>query len=297
MTRNLRPLVFLSFALWIPAAVLLHGSDWPEWRGAARTGVSDATGLPSSWSPTGENLAWKAPYGGRSSPVVFGDHLYLQNTAGTGKMMQERLMCFNADTGKLLWEHKYNIFTSDVPPHRIAWASPAVDTTTGNVFAFSGTGQLKAFSADGKPLWERSLAEEFGMWTTHGGRVSSPVIDGTQVIVSGLTFLWGQHAGGAHRFISFDKTNGQVNWMSAPEGRPTDTIYANPFIADIDGARLFFSGGSDGAMHALRVSNGEPVWNWMVSKRGLNTAALMIGRDVIVSHSEENIDTSEMGML
>ena len=36
-------------------------------------------------------------------------------------------MCFNADTGKLLWEHKYNLFTSDVPPHRIAWASPVVD--------------------------------------------------------------------------------------------------------------------------------------------------------------------------
>ena len=297
MTRHLRPLFFLSFVLWIPAVVLLNGSDWPEWRGAARTGVSDATGLPSTWSPTGENLAWKAPYGGRSSPVVFGDRLYLQNTSGTGKMMQERLMCFNADTGKLLWEHRYNIFTSDVPPHRIAWASPAIDPATGNVFAFSGNGLLMAFTGEGKALWERSLAEEFGMWTTHGGRVSSPVVDGNQLIVSGLTFLWGQHAGGAHRFISFDKATGQVNWMSAPEGRPTDTIYANPFIADVDGARLFFSGGSDGAMHALRISNGEPVWNWLVSKRGLNTAALLIGNDVIISHSEENIDTSEMGML
>ena len=149
--------------------------------------------------------------------------------------MQERLMCFNADTGKLLWEHRYNIFTSDVPPHRIAWASPAVDPATGNVFAFSGNGLLMSLSTDGKLLWERSLAEEFGMWTTHGGRMSSPIIDGDQMIVSGLTFLWGQHAGGAHRFISFDKTNGQTIWMSAPEGRPTDTIYANPFIADVNG--------------------------------------------------------------
>ena len=57
-----------------------------------------------------------------------------------GANMQERLICFHADTGKLLWEHKYNIFTSDVPPHRIAWASPAVDPATGNVFAFSGNG-------------------------------------------------------------------------------------------------------------------------------------------------------------
>jgi outer membrane protein assembly factor BamB len=292
-----RRLLFLALTLLVPAAALTQGADWPEWRGPGRTGTSAETNLPSSWSPSGQNLAWRVPYGGRSSPVVFGDRLYLQNTSGSGAGMQERLMCFNADTGKLLWEYKYNIFTSDVPPHRIAWASPAVDTATGNVFAFSGNGLLMALSPQGKLLWERSLAEEFGMWTTHGGRVSSPVIDGDQLIVSGLMFLWGQHANGAHRFASFDKTTGQTLWLSAPEGRPTDTIYANPYIADVNGTRMFFTGGSDGAMHALKVATGEPVWNWKVSKRGLNTAALMVGSDVIVTHSEENEGTSEMGML
>jgi outer membrane protein assembly factor BamB len=281
----------------VPAAALLRGADWPDWRGPSRNGASAESGLPTSWSPAGENLAWKAPYGGRSAPVVFGDRLYLQNTSGEGAAMQERLMCFHADTGKLLWEHKYNLFTSDVPPHRIAWASPVVDPASGNVFAFSGNGLLMSFSKDGKPLWERSLAEEFGMWTTHGGRVSSPIIDGQQLIVSGLMFSWGQHAGGAHRFLSVDKATGRVIWLSAPEGRPTDTIYANPFIGDVNGTRTFFSGGSDGAMHALKVATGEKIWSWTVSQRGLNTAALMIGPDVIVSHSEENIGTSEMGML
>ena len=60
---------------------------------------------------------------------------------------------------------------------------------------------------------------------------------------------------------------------------------------------MIFSGGSDGAMHALKIATGEPVWNWLVSQRGLNTAALVVGNDVIVTHSEENIGTSEMGML
>ncbi len=297
MTRHPRLPLVLSLALLLPVAALIGASDWPEWRGPARTGVADATGLPSSWSPAGDNLAWKAPHGGRSAPVVFGDRLYLQNASGSGATLQERLMCFNADTGRLLWEHKYNLFTSDVPPHRIAWASPAVDPATGNVYAFSGNGLLMSLSPAGKLLWERSLAEEFGMWTTHGGRVSSPVIDGDQVIVSGLMFLWGQHAGGAHRYASFDKKTGQAIWLSAPEGRPTDTIYANPFIADVNGMRLFFTGGSDGAMHALKIVNGESVWSWPVSQRGLNTAALLLGPDVIVSHSEENLGTSEMGML
>ena len=58
-----------------------------------------------------------------------------------------------------------------------------------------------------------------------------------------------------------------------------------------------FSGGSDGAMHAIKAATGEAVWNWPVSQRGLNTAALLLGPDVIVTHSEENLGTSEMGML
>src|SRR5437868_14869428 len=99
-------------------------NDWPDWRGPNRDGTSRAKGLPDKWSLAGENLAWKAPYGGRSTPVILGDHLYLENTAGKGETEQERILCFNADTGKLLWEYKFNLFQSDVPAHRVAWASP-----------------------------------------------------------------------------------------------------------------------------------------------------------------------------
>jgi outer membrane protein assembly factor BamB len=289
--------VWLAAALLAPATAVLAGADWPEWRGPGRTGASAEAGLPDKWSPAGENLAWRVPIGGRSSPVVFGDRLYLQTSSGAGATLQERIICFNADTGKQLWEHRYNLFTSDAPPHRIAWSSPAVDPATGNLFAISSGGLLMSLSKDGKVLWERSLAEEFGMWTTHGGRMSSPVIDGDQVIVSGLTFVWGTMAGGAHRFLSFDKATGGTLYATAPEGRPTDTIYANPFIADVNGVRTFFSGGSDGAMHALKVNTGEKIWSWKVSQRGLNTAALGAGSDIIVTHSEENIGSSEMGMV
>lgn len=295
LSRGVR--IWVAAAMLAPATAVLSGANWPEWRGPARTGASTETGLPEQWSPSGENLAWKVPIGGRSAPVVFGDHLYLQTSAGEGATLQERLICFNADTGQQLWEHRYNLFTSDVPPHRIAWASPAVDPATGNIFAISSGGLLMSLSPAGKLLWERSLAEEFGMWTTHGGRMSSPVVDGDQVIVSGLTFMWGTSANGAHRFLSFDKSSGRTIYVTAPEGRPTDTIYANPYITNVNGVRTFFSGGSDGAMHGIKINTGEKIWSWRVSQRGLNTAALGVGSDIIVTHSEENLGTSEMGMV
>jgi len=286
--------IFLNLCLLLVPVLV---SDWAEWRGPARDGISSEKNLPVKWSPTGENLAWKAPYGGRSAPIVVGDHVYLQNSAGAGETLQERLMCFNADTGKLLWEHRFNVYLSDVPPHRVGWASPVGDPSTGNVYVFGVGGNLIGFNRDGKVLWERSLGEDFGLLTTHGGRTVSPIIDGDLVIVSGVTFQWGQHGRGAHRFMAFDKKTGETVWVSAPGGRPYDTTYAPPIIANVNGTRLLIQGASDGVVHAIKPQTGEPVWKYEISKRGLNTGAVLHGNTAILTHSEENLNSSEMGMM
>lgn len=284
-------------ALLGPPAVNSTGNDWTDWRGPARDGISPEKNLPAKWSPAGDNLAWKAPYGGRSAPIVMHGRVYLQNTAGKGETEQERVMCFNADTGKLLWEHRFNVFLSDVPPHRVGWASPVGDPDTGNVYALGVGGSLLAFSNDGKVLWERSLGEDFGLLTTHGGRTVSPIIDGDLLILSGITFGWGAHARGAHRFIAFDKKTGETVWISAPGGRPYDTTYAPMIIVEVNGTRLLIEGASDGSVYALKPQTGEPVWKYEVSKRGLNTGVVVKDKSAIITHSEENLDTSEMGMI
>jgi outer membrane protein assembly factor BamB len=286
--------IYLNVCLAFSFAI---AGDWAEWRGPARDGISTEKNLPEKWSPAGENLAWKAPYGGRSAPIVMGDRLYLVNAAGQGETLQERIMCFNADTGKVLWEHRFNVYLSDVPPHRIGWASPVGDPATGNVYAFGVGGNLIGLNRDGKVLWERSLGEDFGLLTTHGGRTVSPIIDGDLLIVSGVTFQWGQHGRGAHRFIAFDKKTGETMWVSAPGGRPYDTTYAPPIIANINGTRLLIQGASDGVVHAIKAQTGEPVWKYEISKRGLNTGVVVKGTTAILTHSEENLDSSEMGMM
>lgn len=286
--------IFLNLCL---AVTVLGASDWAEWRGPARDGISTEKNLPTKWSPAGDNLAWKAPYGGRSAPIVMGDRVYLQNTAGKGETLQERVMSFNADTGKLLWEHRFNIYLSDVPPHRVGWASPVGDPSTGNVYALGVGGTLIGLNRDGKVLWERSLGEDFGLLTTHGGRTVSPIIDGDLVIVSGVTFQWGQHGRGAHRFMAFDKKTGETVYISAPGGRPYDTTYAPPIIANVNGTRLLIQGGSDGSVYAIKPQTGEPVWKYEISKRGINTGVVLHGNTAILTHSEENLNSSEMGMM
>jgi len=299
-SRRPRPTrLFLTTLLLLAlAASEAAAADWHEWRGPRRDGVSPEKGLPEKWSPAGENLAWRAPYGGRSTPVVMGGRVYLFNPSGRGERLRERLVCLDADTGRLLWERHFNVYLSDVPPHRVGWASPVGDPETGNVYAMGGGGHLVALSgADGRVIWERSLGEEYGLLTTHGGRTVTPLVDGDLVITSGVMFSWGSHHRGLHRWLAFDKRTGEPVWSSAPGARPYDTTYAAPIIADVGGTRLLIQGASDGWVHAIKPQTGEPVWKVEVSKRGLNTGVVVRGSDAIITHSEENLDSSEMGMI
>jgi len=290
-----------SIALAAVASVSAGAADWPEWRGPNRDGVSADTGLPSRWSPAGEGLAWKAPYGSRSAPVVFGNRLYLWNPSVDSvkerEKVQERLLCLDADTGRVIWEKRFNVFHSDVPAHRVGWASPSVDPATGNVYAFGVDGHLHALDARGKLLWERQLTEEFGEISTHGGRTVSPVIEGGLVIVSTLNSGWGDQARGSNRYFAFDKANGSAVWISAPQSKHYDTNYSTPAVLSVDGRRLLVVGGSDGTFHGLEATTGRPIWQLELSKRAILTSVAFRGTTVYPTHSEENLDTSEMGMI
>jgi outer membrane protein assembly factor BamB len=271
--------------------------DWPDARGPHRSGVSDEKGLIDTWELNGRNFLWRAPYGGRSAPIVMGNRVIVQNPSGHGADLQERIMALDADTGKMIWEQKFNIYQSDVPPHRVGWASPVADPETGNIYGLTVGAEVVALNQDGKLLWTRSVGEEFAAFTTHGGRTMSPIVDGDLVIVSAAISSWGTQANRAHRFIALDKRTGDIIWVASPGGRPYDTAYASPVIATINGQRLLICGLGDGGVHAIKPQTGEKVWSFVAAKRAINTAVAVSASTVIISHGDENLDTSELGMI
>jgi outer membrane protein assembly factor BamB len=277
----------------------LGANDWPEWRGPNRDGTSAETNLPARWSPAGENVAWSLPFGGRSTPVVFGNRLYLQTTTtGDTSKTQERLVAIDVDSGKVVWERRVSVYLSDVPQGRAGWASPSVDPATGNIYMFTVAAELIAFSPDGKVLWDRSLPEEYGAITTHGGRTTSPIIEDDKILLNALIQNWGPDLGRpGNRYFAFDKRTGQTIWVSSPQARHYDTNYSTPIVATVNGSRLLIVGGTDGVFHALQVNTGKPVWSIEVSKRAILNSVLFRDNTVFVTHGEENIDTTEMGMV
>jgi outer membrane protein assembly factor BamB len=296
----------LSLAILLTLTLSLTGQgprrvamgDWPELRGPQRDGTSRETGLVDRWSHAGENLLWRAPYGGRSAPIVMGNRVYVQNPSGRGDRLQERVMALDANTGNVVWEYKFNLFQSDAPSHRIGWASPAADPETGNIYALSGGAQVIALNPQGQLLWTRSFGEEWAAFTTHGGRTMSPVVDGDIVIVAAAVASWGASQNRSHRLFALDKRTGEIRYVSNPGGRPYDTAYASPVIATINGTRLLITGLGDGAVHAIKPQTGEKVWSYVASKRAINTAVVVKDSTVFISHGDENATEGvELGLL
>ncbi|MDE0299749.1 MAG: PQQ-binding-like beta-propeller repeat protein [Candidatus Poribacteria bacterium] len=290
---------FMMFFFIFIAVTIRNESmaDWSAWRGPAQNGTSSDTGLISTWSQDGENLIWKADFIGRSTPIVLNRRVYVIGRVGEEITEQERVACFDAESGGLLWEHRFNVFHSTIPFNRLGWTSLAGDAETGYVYAHTISGIFACFDGDGTIVWSRSLTEEFGRFTGYGGRVVSPVVDEDLVILSFLNTSWGSHAAMRHRYFAFDKRTGEVIWTATPGGRPKDTTYPVAVVAEIGLRRLLIDGNSDGHVYAMDINTGENVWGFLVSQGPLNSSVVVDGTRVYASHNRENTDTTVMGRV
>ena len=139
-----------------------------------------------------KDVLWKAPYGGRSTPIILNGRVFGINLAGKDVMEQERVFALDLQTGKLVWERRFNVFLTDVPNSRVGWASLAGDPATGNIFAHGVEGMFLCFDRDGRQLWSRSLTELYGRISGYGGRTHTPIVDEDRVIISFLNSSFGR---------------------------------------------------------------------------------------------------------
>jgi hypothetical protein len=280
-------------ALLVPGSGAVHAADWASWRGPTQDGVSYEKGLPAS----AEEVLWRAPFGGRSTPVIVGGRVFGINLAGEGVMEQDRVFALDLHTGKLLWEHRFNVFHTDVPNTRVGWASLVADPETGYVYAHGVEGMFLCLDRDGRLIWSRSLTELYGRISGYGGRTHTPILDEDRVVISFVNSSFGAHAVGAHRYLAMDKRTGEVVWWGAPGGKPEDTTYSTPVVAVINGQRLLIAGNADGAIYAMNARTGNKVWGFNLSQRGMNSSVVVDGYRVYAAHGDENFDSTAMGRV
>ena len=211
-------------------------TDWPQWRGPVRDGVS----TESDWSSAGaEKSLWEREVGrGYSSVSIVGERLYTSGFDEEGSA--DVVWCLDATTGEEVWAHAYPARVWNEMHGGGTLATPSVDGE--HVYVLDREGRLLRLAADdGEVEWDRELAKELDVKPPRWGFSASPLVLSDVVVVNlGLV-------------VALDKEKGDVRWKSA---KSYGDAYSTPadFVYDDSPSLAVFAG--EGLV-ILRQQNGE----------------------------------------
>ena len=102
MMRSLPFSFLLLLANFSVTPLVRSETNWPRWRGPEQNGHTDAIDLPVQWSAS--DIFWKTdlPGIGQSSPIIWGDRIFL--TAEKGKGAERIVFCVDRQSGRILWQ-------------------------------------------------------------------------------------------------------------------------------------------------------------------------------------------------
>lgn len=282
----------------IEPVTLSVDKDWLFWRGPAGTGVSEQTNLPDKLSLEKGSLLWTHEIQGGGVPVIAGGRAYQFGYYGVEDDLKEALVCFDAASGKVLWERTHSDFISDIVYNRYGVGAACVDPASGNVYFQTSPGLLIGYDSDGNKLWERSLMEEFARLTFPNGRTGGPCVDGDLVIIHAITANWGKQGPARDRFYAFDKNTGDLVWSSTPGITPKDSSFSPLTFENMpNGRRVFYSGTGCGHIVCIDARTGQPLWRFQMSYGGVNSGVVVHKNTIIAIHGKENIDASTIGRM
>ena len=218
---------------------------WPRWRGPSGQGVVEGTGYPETWSGT-ENVQWKVrvPGRGNSSPIVWGDKIFLTTAYDGGKRIS--VLCFRRSDGELLWEVFAPKATPESPHRKNGHASGTPTTDGVRVYAYLGNHGLVAVDVSGKMAWHRPLAAIPAFHGTAG----SPLLYKDSVI------LYQDHEGGTSFVAAFDKSTGKVKWSTHRD----ETVGWGTPIVITTGDRDELIVSSQKRVYAYNPDTGKELW-------------------------------------
>jgi outer membrane protein assembly factor BamB len=269
-------LVILT-ALALSAAPPNVPSDaWPGWRGPSGSGLSPLKGLPASWDAE-RNVMWKANVEGRghSSPVVWGKRLFITtdiegevlpgagavkhkigkddfvhpDATGADKKHTLKVLCFDTETGKQLWErtaYEGKVFDS---VHKFnTYASPTAATDGKAVYAYFESQGLYKYDFEGKPIWKVSLG---GIATLGVGTGVSPVLFEDKIII-----LADQDEGENSFLAAISTSNGSIAWKSP---RKNGLTWMTPIIVEVAGKPQLITASTENVI-AYDPRTGKELW-------------------------------------
>jgi len=230
---------------------------WPMFRGPFGLGVAGHDKAPLEWDgKSKKNIRWVAPVpkAGNSSAIVWDKLVFVTGGDAEGRSVY----AFDTETGKLAWEGKIGSAGDGglKPSAEAGYCTPTMATDGERVFAIAATGEINAFTMDGKPAWPGNL----GSPKIGYGYGSSLAAYPGRVLIQMDT-----QSGG--RLVALDAKNGKKIWDKPRAG--VKMSWASPSFAILDGKPQLLLVGDPFVMGHDPVT-GEALWraDWMEGKAG-----------------------------
>lgn len=278
-------LLFLLAVVSLPS----QADDWPQWGGPRHDGVWRETGIVRTFPADGPKVLWRVPiHRGYAGPsVADGRVLVFDRKTPEGAAMpksafergqipgDERLVCLEAGSGKILWEK------SEPVDYTVSYASGPRTTPTidgDRVYTIGAEGHLLCRSVtDGSTLWSKDFKTLPGARTPVWGFSASPLIDGGLLICLA--------AGDGSVAIAFDKITGEEKWRALSAKEPG---YCPPKLIEHGGKRLLIVWHPE-SVNALDPATGKALWSvpWPL-KAGLSVPSPQLSGDHLLLTSFYN---------
>lgn len=285
MSHHLKRLTPLTVALLLTLASNTVGNadaqDWTRFHGPNGSGYVPNGQIPAAWTPADEAWSVALPGGGISSPVAWGDHVFL--LSADSKSATRHVLAYELTSGKLLWDKSF----ASVPHHlhqrnRYASSTPCCDAQ--NVFvAWSEPDHttVTCLKHDGEIVWQKDL----GRWQSQHGFATSPMLYEDFVIVfdsQQAEQLKPGDTAGESKMVALDRRTGQIAWQTPLA--TTRVCYGTPCLYQpATGPDQLIDANTGNGMFALDPKTGKMLWNLKVFRSRCCSSPIVAGDLVLAS--------------
>lgn len=248
-------------------------SDWPQWRGPDRNGVSKETGLLKEWPQGGPALRWKADDigTGYSSPAVARGRVYLQTTRDN----DEFALALDEKNGDRLWSVAIGkVGENRGPQYPGSRSTPTVDGDS--LYCLASNGELVSLStSDGKIKWQKQLRADFDGQPGNWAYSESVLIDGEALVCT--------PGGTAAPLAALNKHTGETIWKASDVPDMGTAEYASIVIVDDGRSRQYATFLRKGVV-AVDAKTGKFLWRYdHTIDPGANILTPIVQKDRIFS--------------
>jgi outer membrane protein assembly factor BamB len=272
MFRPFSLLVILSLSSFLPH--FAQAENWPQFRGPTGQGISREKDVPLKWSAT-ENIAWKTPLPaeGWSSPIVYGDRVFVTGTTGGGSKCH--VLALDRKSGKILWNKEVLTQETRRKESKNSYATPTPVTDGKHVYAVFGGGGIVAVDFQGNVAW---TYDDVKFYSRHG-LGASPVLYENLLIMPfdgsnpppeekiGWKIPWEEA-----RIVALDKNSGNVAW-TARRG-PSRIAHTTPLVVRQPAPRLLSTAGD--VIQGFDLRDGRRLWSAYSQGEGVVPSPVLV---------------------